>query len=170
MPVSTFPLQFPFCIALSPPTNLHLETNPDTGVLTVSWERSTTPGKHGMQRSAGVCTFRETQGQNSTYPSLPKNTGGRECASHVGCSVARLFKLHEREQGRPLLSCRGSPGLRKSKLEGGFARWHSKLPNKWLQWYCVIFLLCVIVDSKWNFTDILSWVTPQKSKGHERLK
>ncbi|XP_037379893.1 fibronectin isoform X3 [Talpa occidentalis] len=34
---------------LSPPANLHLETNPDTGVLIVSWERTTTPDISGYR-------------------------------------------------------------------------------------------------------------------------
>nr|XP_048315389.1 fibronectin isoform X6 [Myodes glareolus] len=34
---------------MSPPKNLHLEANPDTGVLTVSWESSTTPDITGYR-------------------------------------------------------------------------------------------------------------------------
>ncbi|KAM6332826.1 LOW QUALITY PROTEIN: fibronectin-like [Podargus strigoides] len=75
---------------LSPPTNLRLEPKPDTGILVVSWDRSTTPGISGYR----VTTAPTNGQQGSTLEKLVRANQTTYSFEHLVPGVEYIISVY----------------------------------------------------------------------------
>lgn len=79
---------------MTPPTHLHLEANPDTGVLIVSWERSSTPGKlGGVSEGKYMQYYSKTKVLETVF--LSKKSRLKSVSTHPSIKNTRVYIVEQ---------------------------------------------------------------------------